>query len=339
MIFVTGGTGMLGSYLLLELTKSDEQIIASKRANSSLKTVEEIFKTYSSNYNTLLEKIKWIDIDLFDQNEIEEQLNEVAEIYHCAAQISASPKQKEIIINNNLQITKNLINAAINKNVSKFCHVSSIAALGNTANEKEISETTLWKEQKNNSSYSTSKYLSEMEVWRGIAEGLNAIIINPSVILGIGDWEKGSANLFKKVSAGFKYYTNGASGFVYAKDVALIMLRLMENENFFKQAYIISAENLTFRNIFNQIANALEVNPPNTYATPLLTQIAWRLEWIRSQFSGKDPLITKESARTAHKILKYNNKKLLDVMPYRYRSIEDCIQHIANTYKIQNAKV
>ena len=216
--------------------------------------------------------------------------------------------------------------------MSKFCHVSSIAALGNTIDETLISETTAWVEQKNNSTYSISKYLSEMIVWKGIAEGLNAVIVNPSVILGVGDWEKGSANLFKKIANGLKYYTHGSSGFVNAKDVAKLMLLLMENENSFKQNYIISAENLDFKDLFDKISQSLKTKAPQIYATPFITQWAWRLEWLKSKLLRTIPLITKESAQTAHKILKYDNSKLLKTVPFEYTPIDDTISEIANIY-------
>lgn len=335
MILVTGGTGMLGSYLLLELAKQGFEITASKRKTSHLKTTESIFRAYSDQSEKLLQKIHWVDIDLTNQNEIETQLETIDEIYHCAAFISASPKQKEAMIENNQNITQNLVNAAINSQVSKFCYVSSIAALGNTANHELISENTLWKNHKNNSAYSVSKYLSEMEVWRGIAEGLNAVIINPSVILGMGDWQKGSANLFEKIHRGFKYYTHGSSGFVYAKDVAEIMIRLMSEGKYWGESFIVSAENLTYHQVFKKIAEALKVPSPQKYATPLLTQMAWRLECLKSKIAGVEPLITKESARTAHKKLAYNNAKLLEEIEFNYTSIDNCIVEIAKHYKIE----
>ena len=332
MIFITGGTGMLGSYLLLELLKTNDAIKASKRKGSSLKITENIFHSFSNNANELLAKIKWVEVDLFDQNNIEEQLTDISEIYHCAAIISASPRNKSQLIDNNQIITQNIVNAALSKDISKFCHVSSIAALGNTLGTDLIKETTLWKEQKDNSTYSISKYKSEMEVWRGIAEGLNAVIVNPSVILGMGDWQKGSANLFKKVDNGLKYYALGSSGFVNASDVVRIMINLMQRKETFGQNYIISAINSNYKNIFSTIAEALKVKAPHIYASPFLTQVVWRAEWIKSKVLGFDPLITKESARTAHKVLQYDNSKLLKAIPFQYQSIEETIQEIANIY-------
>ena len=339
MIFVTGGTGMLGSYLLLELLKSGKDVVASKRKESSTKITKLVFDTFSDTDtpNELFSKIKWVDIDLFSQANIEEELSNISEVYHCAAYISNSLSNKNKLIENNQTITQNIVNASINCNIDKFCHVSSISALGNSSNGELISEKTFWKEQKNNSTYSTSKYLSEVEVWRGIAEGLNAVIINPSVILGVGDWEKGSANLFAKVKNGLKYYTKGSSGFVNAKDVAKIMIQLMDSkEDNFKQGYIVSAENLDFKQLFDKIAKSFNIPSPNIYATNFLTQLAWRLEWIRSKALKTEALITKESARTAHKQLAYNNKKLIESIDYKYETIDDTISEIVKVYNKTN---
>jgi nucleoside-diphosphate-sugar epimerase len=333
MIFVTGGTGMLGAYLLLELSKQNQKIIAAKRSNSSFDIPKKVFNHFSKQSDKLWEQISWVDVDLFSQSEIEKQLESVTEIYHCAAMISASRKKKDELLLNNKRITENMVNAALEMKVAKFCYVSSIAALGFEGNNKPATEKTLWKEDKNNSSYSISKYYAEMEVWRAIAEGLNAVIINPSVILGIGDWNKGSAQLIKTIDNQLKYYTLGSSGFVDAMDTAKIMIQLMDKNEAFGQNYIVSSENRTYQSIFTNIANALNIKVPSTYATSLHTSFAWRAAWLKSKLSGKEALITKESARTAHKKLSYDNSKLIKFLDYKYRSVDESINEIVEVYK------
>lgn len=332
MIFVTGGTGMLGSYLILELLKRGNKVRAVKRVSSNMKTTEQVFRSFSKEPDILLSQIEWVEVDLFCHTQIEENLIGITEIYHCAAQISTSGQNKQMHIDNNQLITENMVNAALAQKIVKFCYVSSISALGNTSNGELINETTLWKEHKNNSTYSISKYKSEMEVWRGIAEGLNAVIVNPSVILGVGDWTKGSASLFGKIKKGMKYYTHGSSGFVNAKDVVSIMIQLMADQKYFNQAYIVSSENLDFKSLFESLAQHLKVDSPKKYATPFLTQLAWRLEWLRSKIFRFEALITKESARTAHKSLCYDNTKLLKVLPFKYQTVDKSIQEIGDIY-------
>jgi nucleoside-diphosphate-sugar epimerase len=336
MIFVTGGTGMLGAYLLLELCKQNKAIVAAKRKSSNLDIPKKIFKYYSDDYDTHWKKIEWVDVDLFSQSDIEEKLENIEEIYHCAAMISASRKKKNEMLHNNKSITGNMVNAALQKNIAKFCYVSSIAALGSEGEGKASTERTLWKEDKNNSSYSISKYYSEMEVWRGIAEGLNAVIINPSVILGIGDWNKGSAQLISTIDNNLKYYTLGSSGFVDAEDTAQVMIKLMQEPTAFGQNYIVNSENRSYQSIFKSIAKALQINPPKTLATPFLTSLAWRGAWLQSIITGKEALITKESAQTAHKKLSYDNSKLTALLDFKFKNIDESIKEIVRAYKKEN---
>ncbi len=330
MIFVTGGTGMLGSYLLWVLCKEGYRVKASKRENSSEDSVKKLFRYFDSE--ALLSQIEWVETDLFSLERITEDLKGVTQVYHCAAMISASPSKRREMIWNNSKIAENVVNACLNAKVEKLCFVSSIAALGEETIEGYITEKSLWKESKNNSSYSVSKYLAEMEAWRGVAEGLKTVIVNPSVILGIGDWDKGSPNLIKTVDDGLKYYTHGSSGFVDAMDVAKIMFLLMQDEKFENCNYLLNSENLAYRDLFEDIAHHLKVKAPSKYANALLTAFAWRMEWVRSKFNRKDPLITQESARTAHKNRAYSSAKLLGDLPFTFTPIKETVKFVSECY-------
>ncbi len=331
MIFVTGGTGMLGSYLLWVLCKEGKEVKASKREGSSTKFVEKLFRDFNSEH--LLEQIEWVNTDLFSLENITENLKGSSRVYHCAAMISASPSKREEMIWNNSKISENVVNACLNAEVDKLCFVSSIAALGEDTFDGYITEKSIWKESENNSSYSVSKYFSELEAWRGITEGLKTVIINPSVILGAGDWEKGSPNLIKTLDDGLKYYTHGSSGFVYAMDVAKIMFLLMQDDKFINQNYLVSAENIPYRSLFSNIAKNIQVKEPYKYANAFLTALAWRLEWVKSKLSKKDPLITKESARTAHKQRTYSANKLLNDLDFTFTPIDEAVKQICKQYR------
>jgi len=332
MILVTGGTGMLGAYLLLQLTQQNDKIYAIKRAQSSLQLTAKIFQHYLPDANTYLNKIQWINLDLVDDVDLDENLQNIDEIYHCAAQISYQKKDTEQMIRNNQLITKNLVNASLRNNISKFCFVSSIAALGDSIDNAEVNEKTIWVDTGKNSAYSISKYLSEMEVWRGIAEGLQAVIINPSIILGIGNWQSGSSQIFNTIYKGLKYYTLGTTGFVDAQDVAKIMIQLMQCPQCFQQSYIVNAENIQYKEIFHKIAKYLNVKPASIFANPTLSQIAWRWEFAKSLITRKNPLITKQSAQIAHKNLQYSSQKLKDAIDFQYRKIDDSLQEYAAAF-------
>jgi len=219
-IFVSGGTGFLGSYLLRYLIQKDyTNIFALKRSDSSMALVASV-----------QDKIKWIEGDILDVVLLEEIMEQVKLVYHCAAMVSFDPKDYNQLMQVNVEGTANMVNAALAAGVDKFLHVSSIAALGRNKNNSQVDEDSKWQRNKFNTNYSISKYLSEQEVWRGIHEGLNATIINPSTILGSGFWEKGTGQLFTQVMQGLKFYPQGTTGFVDVRDVARLMIIMMESE-------------------------------------------------------------------------------------------------------------
>ncbi|HKP31763.1 MAG TPA: NAD-dependent epimerase/dehydratase family protein, partial [Chitinophagaceae bacterium] len=242
-ILVTGGTGLVGSYLLKELIKGNAHIKALYR-----KAIPEIF-TNEDN-----EKIEWIKGDVLDVPVLFDSMQGVDQVYHAAAIVTFNPKRKKELFRINIEGTANVVNAAIESGVKKMVHVSSVSAMGRIRKNVEIDETMFWTEETSNSNYGKSKYLSEMEVWRGIAEGLQAVIVNPTVILGAGDWEGGSSKIFKSAYENFPWYTEGAGGFVDVRDVVRSMIMLMES-SITAERFVISAENKTYREIFTTIAN------------------------------------------------------------------------------------
>lgn len=335
MILVTGGTGMLGSNLLLELTKYNDAILATKRENSKLHNVEKLFAYNKLSEN--LKKIKWVNVDLLSYFDLEQIYtgNSLTEVYHCAAQISYKKSDDQMLLDNNVESTKNVVDLSLNFNINKLCYVSSIASLGSSEAGSYITEETEYNTEGKSSGYSVSKYYAEMEVWRGIAEGLNAVIVNPSVILGGGDWNTGSASIFSTIANGLKFYTKGITGFVDVVDVAKIMLVLMKSD-IHSERFIVNSENIRYFDLFKRIAFYLEKKPPYIYANSALTAFAWRLEYLKSIATGKQPVITSNSARTSHKTLEYSSSKLLSIIDYKYIKIEDSIKCYSMLYKEEN---
>lgn len=332
MILVSGGTGMLGAHLLFKLIKKGKSIKALKRSSSSTENVKRIFSYFDNDYETLFSKIEWVEGDILDKSRILEVTTGIIQIYHVAAIVSFKTADKDIMIESNILGTKNLVNAALINKVDKFCHVSSIAALGDSSNGEVIDEETFRNPKTKRSGYSISKYLSELEVWRGINEGLNAVIVNPSVILGEGDWQNGSPKIFSTVANKLKYYTKGITGYVDVLDVVNIMVQLMESE-VSNERYIVSSENLSFKDLFSKIANALDVAPPNKFASSFVLELAWRLEAFRSIFTKKHPKLTKTSAKSAQKTAHYSAQKLQNKLNFNYTPIDETILRIAQNYK------
>lgn len=335
MIFVTGGTGLVGSHVLFDLVQSGQHVRALKRSTSNLKLVNKVFAYYSEDPATLFSQIEWIEGDILDYHNLEDLLAGVTEIYHCAAMVSFHPNDHDSMLNNNVKGTANLIDAALYNKVQKFCHVSSIAALGRTQDGTEINEETYWIPSKQKSSYSLSKFFSEMEVWRGIEEGLDAVIVNPSIILGPGNWDIGSPKLFQAIWKGLKYYTKGETGFVDVRDVATSMTRLMDKSYFRQtknQRFILNAGNMSYQEFFNKIADALQKPRPKTFAPDLILQAGWRAARLASFFSGKRPLITKDTVSGTNLINRFNGNKICEMTGFKYRSPEVTIQNIAHLF-------
>lgn len=331
MILVTGGTGMLGSNLLLELSKNNNPIIAIKRINSSLELVRNIFQENNliNNFN----RINWIDLDLLDYFKLDGffKINDISEVYHCAAQISYKKSDDKMLLDNNVTSTSNIVNLSLQYKIKKLCYVSSIASLGIAERGFEINENTEFDTESKSSGYSVSKYYAELEVWRGIAEGLNAVIVNPSVILGSGNWKSGSSSLFSTINKGLKFYTKGITGFVDVVDVVSIMILLMKSE-VHSERFIVNSENSSYYELFNLIAKSLNKKAPSIYANKYLTAFAWRFEYLKSILTSKQPVITSNSARTSHKTLVYSNKKILDVLDYNFVKIADSVKKYSEIF-------
>lgn len=332
MIFVTGGTGLVGAHLLYELTKSGKKVKALKRVTSNLQQVLKTFAYYTDKPQELFDRIEWVNGDILDYYSLEILLVGISEIYHCAAIVSFVSKERQQMIANNVEGTANLVNAAIENGVKKICHVSSIAALGKLQNGEPVTEETNWVPSKKNSGYSESKFFSEAEIWRGIEEGLDAVIVNPSIILGPGNWENGSAKIFKTVWDGIKFYTKGVTGFVDVIDVVKPMIELMEDTNFNKfknQRFLLSAENLSYQTVFSQIADAINKPRPNIWATNILMAFVWRAATVASWFTRKPSLITKEAATGRNEINNFSGSKITQSINYSYLPISESIKTTA----------
>lgn len=335
-IIVTGGTGLLGSHLLIELAKTEDEIIALKRPTSKLETVENLFKWYFKENTSPFDKIKWVDGDITDIDSLLNLFPKGSKIYHVAGKVSFNPKDKEQLEAINVQGTANVVNAALEKEISKLCHVSSIAAIGRTSNNTLTHEETIIENYAKLSPYAISKYEGEREVWRGIAEGLNAVIVNPTIILGPGNWHDSSARLFRQVYKGLKFYTNGTNGYVGADDLAKIMIKLMKDD-ISSQRYIINAENISYQQLFTWMAEALQVKPPQHLAGPFLSEISWRLLKAASIFTGKPPLITKATAQTANSSYKYSNEKIINQTGFSFKPVKQTIDETAR-FLLQDLK-
>ena len=321
MIFVTGGTGLVGSHVLLNLSRRGKKFKALKRISSSLKVCKKVFLYY--NEEKLFQQINWIDGDLNDISSLEEGMKNCIMILHCAALVSFHSGDLAMLKKVNIEGTANLVNIALSSSIKKIGYVSSIATLGKDSDV--INEESYFKFNKSESNYSISKYYAEQEVWRISQEGIDVVVVNPSVILGPGEWSKGSSQIFTKIYEGLKYYTEGATGYVDVLDVseALIQLLFSKEKN---ERFILNGANLKYRVCFDMIAERLGKNKATIRVTPLLKEIAWRMEAVRCFFLRKKPLITKETANNAMNYRTFSSKKIEERLGYEFIDIKYTIK-------------
>lgn len=323
MILVTGATGLVGSHLLLELLRNGKQVRALKRAGSSTSTVDQIFAHYNF---PVPDKSIWVEGDVTDYFSLLDAMEGVVQVYHCAAMVSFAESAEEQLMKINAEGTANVVNAAMEKGLKKLCHVSSTAALGRADNDKIITEEAVWKISNKNSAYAISKYAAEREVWRGMEEGLDAVIVNPCIIIGLGDLTKSSGRMIQSVRKGLRFYTGGANAFIDVRDVAKIMIVLMESD-IKNERFILAAENLDYKEVFDLIAAALNKPPPTIRATAFMSALAWRVAWLVGFFTNVNPFITRETAMTGQQRNVYSNKKVKEKLNWNFISVKEAVEN------------
>ena len=320
MVLITGATGLVGSHLALHLLENNEIVRAIYRTRSAIEKTKSLFALYKKEF--LFEKIEWIQADITDIPSLEIAFKNIEYVYHCAALISFDPKDEKQLRKTNIEGTANIVNFCLEYDVKKLCHVSSIVALGDLMeNEITITEETIWNPEKLHSDYAISKYGAEMEIWRGQQEGLQAVIINPGVILGPGFWDSGSGEIFTKVKNGLLFYTKGSTGFITINDVVKIMFQLMKSK-INNERFIAIASNISFEKLVKIIAKALIVKSPTIYAKPWLTEFSWRIDWIASNIFMQKRKLSKTMAQTLHTSNCISNEKVKTVLDYKFQDVE-----------------
>ncbi|GEP51515.1 NAD-dependent epimerase [Flavobacterium noncentrifugens] len=335
MILVTGATGLIGSHLALHLLESGRKIRAIYRDKNGIERTRSLFKLHEKE--SLFDSIEWLEADITDVPSLERVFTAVDCVYHCAAFISFDPKDEEKLRKTNIEGTANIVNFCLANSVKKLCYVSSIATLGDLKeHENTIVEETEWNPEKPHSDYAISKYGAEMEIWRGLQEGLEAVVVNPGIILGpspdITGWKTGSCEIFTKVANGLPFYTKGSTGFVSVNDVVKIMKFLMESD-VSGARFILISENLTFEKVLKKIASALKVKIPSIYAKRWMTAMSWRFDWILSVVFQRKRKLSKSMAHTLHSTDLISSQKIKTLMAFEFKPIDKVIEEVAAFYK------
>ncbi len=319
-VLVTGGTGFLGSYLLRQLFKKGYELRGLRRSSSQTALVGDIY-----------DKIEWIEGDVTDISSLEDAMKGVDHVYHAAAAVSFNSKDKTKMLQVNGDGTANVVNVALDLGIEKLLHVSSIAALGRKENQTRLDENAQWENSKLNSDYAISKFKAECEVWRGIQEGLQAVIINPTLIMGAGYWHSGTGKMFTQAEKGLMFYPQGGNGFVDVRDVAAVAIALMESD-ISGQRFIVNSENHLFKNAFTMMSKAFGRKAPFIKAPTWAIELMWRADNIKSVLLGVEPLVTKELARGLQTFFQYDNVKLQKAINFPFRTLEETVNNTAAVY-------
>ncbi|MCG2460677.1 NAD-dependent epimerase/dehydratase family protein [Flavobacteriaceae bacterium F89] len=323
MVLVTGGTGLVGSHLLFHLANNSTQIKAIHRKNSNLTRVKRVFSYYTSQYETLFQKIVWVEADLNDITSLDAAFADVTQVYHCAAKISFNPPDFDKLQKVNVEGTANVVNMCLAHKVKKLCYVSSIATLGKRKGKTEVTEEYEWNEQDANV-YGRTKYSAEMEVWRGSQEGLEVAIVNPGIIVGPGFWKTGSGELFKTAAKGRNYYPPSGTGFVAVHDVVRIMILLMES-HIRNERFIAVGDNPTFKDILTQLATYFNKPRPKKKVQFWQLEIIWRLDWLWHFLSGNKRNLTRNTVESLRHREIYSSKKVVDQLQYNFQPLETAL--------------
>ncbi len=318
---VTGASGFLGAYLARTLLASGEEVRALRRPASDLSLLGDD-----------ADRIDWFESDVLDPLGLGEALQGVDTVYHCAAMVSFSPRYREEMIRVNAEGTAMLIDASLEAGIKSFCHVSSVAAIGRKKGQSSIDERFAWEYNKLSTDYALSKHMAEREAWRGWAEGLNVLIVNPGTIMGAAYWDRGTARFFSRADESLRFYTSGGTGFVDVRDVARACI-LLVRKAVYGERFILVAENLRYKELFDEICRQLERPLPGLHAGKFLLEAVWRWEALKSKFSGKPPDLTRQNAKVIANAYQYQNSKVLKTLNMDFNSIRQCIAETALEYR------
>lgn len=326
-IFITGATGFVGSHIARRYLADGYTVSALYRPGNGYGSLADV-----------ADRINWQEGDVLDIPSLEAAITPNSDVIHAAAVVSFFPKDRDRMEQINVEGTANIVNVCLKAGVRKLGYVSSVAAIGRPVdktgkpNEPMIlDEEQKWEESPNNSAYAISKYQAELEVWRGVAEGLNAVMVSPSVVLGVGDWSRSSLQLIKYVHDEKPFYPAGLVNYVDVLDVADVLARLMQSD-ITAERYILNGGTIPYKSLLEEIANALHKRPPGIRVAPALTRLLWPLEAMRAWMTGKNPLITRETARSSGVQYQYKGHKIEQVLDFQYRALSDILGRVAEAF-------
>ena len=336
MILVTGATGILGRVIVLELLKRGKKVRATKRESSNIDEVLESYRFYTDQADHFFSQIEWINVDFQDLESLENALLGVTDVYHCAAHVSFHPNDRRAMYHTNIEGTRRLLNACESSTVQKFCFVSSTAVLDGVDEKGEVTEDSNYNPKLDHSPYARSKHFSEMEVWRASAEGLNTVIINPGVIIGSGNWQSSSGEIFGAFSK-YPYAMSGSTAYVDARDVAKISISLME-KNIFGERYIVISETKKILKVANFVRKKLGKSEAKVLSKSILN-IGYILNILLGWLIPGLRMLSKVNLETVTSNPVISNNKIRQELDYQFIPVFESLDFHLKNYILDHHKL
>ena len=334
MVLVTGGTGLVGSHLLLRLIKQGHEVKAIHRKSSILANVQKVFSYYAEDGEILFQKINWVRADLNDIPALEIAFKDIDLVYHAAALISFDPNDFDQLLKINVEGTANIVNLCLENGIKKLVYVSSIAAIGKNLDGAPITEKTEYSEQ-HADVYARSKYSAELEVWRGSQEDLTVAMVNPGIIIGPGFWIGGTGTLFTTANKGYSYHPPGGTGFVTVNDVVRLMTALMDS-SVEKERFIAVSENRSYKEIMTLFSKELGVKQPTKKLKIWQLKILRLLDVVWYVLARKERRITKNGIESLKKRNYFSNEKAERILGFKFEPIAETIAFSCRLFKEEN---
>lgn len=336
MILVTGGTGLVGSHLLYFLLKENAQVRAIHRKNSDIASVKKVFALYHSEVDSLFNKIEWVEADITDVPALTVAFKNITKVYHCAAFVNFDPSKYKALKKVNVEGTANIVNLCLANQVEKICYVSSVATFGSNLNGELITEETQWNPDDKNNVYAITKFGAEMEVWRGTQEGLDAVIVNPGVILGTAPNGGGTGIIITLGSSGIPFYPSGGIGVVDVQDVVKAMILLMDSSTKNEQ-FILIGENITYEELLSKLAPLFGKKPPSKKLSKTIMFCISNADWLLSKFFGKKRKLFRATVRSMFKTSFYDASKIKNNLGLQFTPLEVTLERVkTETNKTSN---
>lgn len=327
MYLVTGATGLIGSYICRELLQRGYSLRAIRRKTSSMGLVDDI-----------QQQIDWVEGDVLDISALERHMDGIEGVVHSAAFISYNSRDEALMRKINVEGTANMVNIALAHRIKHFLQVSSVAAVGKHQSAALIDETHQINQPDSLTGYARSKWLSEMEVWRGISEGLPGAIINPSLVLGPGVMDRSSTQVFKYIQEQRRFYTSGVVNYVDVRDVAEAAGGIIDRE-LIGERYILNAGSVTYKHLFDAIARAMNKRPPAVKVGPPLVRWISLLDRGRTMLTGQSPLVSDELVQVARNTHTYTSEKVKETLGIQFRTLEETVRWCSEELAIKMEKL